>query len=162
MAELIKNGIAVQDPWKILHLAAGDTPESVKLPVGQVLVPVSVWKARRAELIRREYEHGWLLGVWLAADESPAAIREDLDDFSVVAVAFDHEDSDNSLLSAHLLSKTYGYRGELRATGSVGESAHARLRQSGFNAFEIGHHAKHARVIPARAQGESHLVAAAA
>ena len=102
MAELIKDGIAVQDQWKILHLSAGATPEDVKLPVGPVLVPVSVWKARRAELIRREYEHGWLLGVWLAADESPAAISGDLDDFSVVAVAVDGSDSEYLRLSCRI------------------------------------------------------------
>lgn len=160
MAELIKNGIAVQDQWKILRLSAGDTPENVKLPVGPVLVPVSVWKARRAELIRREYEHGWLLGVWLGANETPAAIREDLDDFSVIAVEFENEEGTNSLLSARVLTLTYGYRGELRATGRVNESTHARLRQAGFNAFEISPH--RVRATPPRAAEEKILFAAAA
>lgn len=162
MAELIKDGIALQDQWKILQLSAGDTPENVKLPVGPVLVPVSVWKARRAELIRREYEHGWLLGVWLSADESAANIREDLDDFSVIAVAFDGTDSHNSVLNARLLRKTYGYLGELRATGDVGEGEHGRLRQAGFNAFEIAPQAQHARSTPPRAPKETLVFAAAA
>ena len=68
---IIKNGIVVEDAWRIVTLAAAETPETVKLPIGPLLVPISVWGARRAELIRREYEHGWPLGIWLAAEEGP-------------------------------------------------------------------------------------------
>ena len=71
MFMLIKNGRIVSDAWKTLTLAKSDTPQSVRLPVGPVLVPLSVWQARRAELIYREYEHGWPLGIWLAAEEGP-------------------------------------------------------------------------------------------
>ncbi|MDO9052782.1 MAG: hypothetical protein Q7U37_02455, partial [Gallionella sp.] len=68
MFKLIKNGNIVSDVWKTLTFAEGDTPQNIRIPVGPVLVPLSVWKARRAELIHREYEHGWPLGVWLAAE----------------------------------------------------------------------------------------------
>jgi len=38
MSKLIKNGRIVNDAWKTLTLAEGDTPQSVRLPVGPVLV----------------------------------------------------------------------------------------------------------------------------
>jgi uncharacterized protein (DUF934 family) len=135
MSKLVKNGKVEHDNWKTLHLAADDTPHGVRLPVGPVLVPLSVWKARKAELIRREYEHGWPLGIWLAADESPAAIEQDLDDFTVIAVQFDKYDDGNSYLTARLLRERYGYRSELRAIGDVPGSKLAYLNQIGFDAI---------------------------
>lgn len=100
--------------WKVLRLAAGDTPDGVKLPVGPVLVPLAVWRARRAELIRREYDHGWPLGVWLGAEESPDAIKHDIDDFTVVGVA--PGKSIDRYLSVWQVLENFGYRGELTAT----------------------------------------------
>src|SRR4030067_1706954 len=50
MSKLIKNGRIVSDAWKTLTLAEGDTPQSVRLPVGPVLVPLSVWRGGRAGL----------------------------------------------------------------------------------------------------------------
>ena len=88
MPSLIKNGIVSEDAWKLITLSTGDTPETVLLPVGPLLVPASVWHARRAELINREHEHGWPLGVWLTAEEGPEAIATDVDDFTVIAVEF--------------------------------------------------------------------------
>ena len=99
--------------WKVLRLAAEDTAHNVKLPVGPVLVPVAVWKARRAELIRREYDHGWPLGVWLGTGEDPAAIKHDIDDFTVVGV--EPDDSENYLGVWQLLERL-GYRGSLTTT----------------------------------------------
>ena len=135
MSKQIHTRAAANDDWKTLRLAPVDTPHSVRLPVGPVLVPVAVWKARRAELIRREYEHGWPLGVWLAADEGPAAIENDLDDFTVIAVEFDKFDDGSSHLTARLLRERHGYRGELRASGDVPWNRLAYLRQLGFDAI---------------------------
>ena len=136
MSKLVRNGKVVHDSWKILRLAESDKPHTVDLPVGPVLVPLSVWKARRAELIRREYEHGWLLGVWLAADEDPANLAQDLDDFTVIAVHFDKYSDGNSYPIARLLRERYGYRGELRAIGDVPSGKQAYLHQLGFDAIE--------------------------
>lgn len=137
MFKLIKNGQVVTDEWKTLTLAEGDTPQSVKLPVGPVLVPLSVWKARRAELIHREYEHGWPLGVWLAAEEGPEAIGRDIDDFTVVAVEFDKFTDGKSYSTARLLRERYGYRGELRAIGDVPRDKLTYQHQVGFDAFAV-------------------------
>ena len=135
MSKLIRNGRLVNDDWKTLRLADDDTPHSVKLPVGELLVPLSVWQARRAELIHREYEHGWQLGVWLAADENPALIERDLEDFTVIAVEFDKFSDGNSYLSARLLRERYGYRGELRAIGDVPHAKLPWLQRLGFDAI---------------------------
>lgn len=136
MSKLIRNGQVVADGWKILRLVDGDTAQSVRLPVGPLIVPLSVWKARRRELVNREYEHGWALGIWLSVDENPQAIELDIDDFSVVAIEFDKFSDGNSYLTPRLLRERYGYKGELRAIGDVPQDRLAYLHQIGFDAIE--------------------------
>ena len=133
MFNAIKNENAVSGPWKTLVLGNDDTPASVKLPVGPVLVPLQVWKARRAELIHREYEHGWPLGIWLSAEESAAEIADDIDDFTVVAVRFDRFSDGSSYATARALRELYGYTGELRAIGDVPKERPVYHHQAGFN-----------------------------
>jgi len=137
MFKLIRNGRVVVDEWKTLTLAEGDTPQSVRLPVGPVLVPLSVWQARRTELIHREYEHGWPLGVWLAAEEGPESIGHDIDDFTVIAVEFDKFTDGKSYTTARLLRERYGYKGELRAIGDVPRDRLTYQHQVGFDAFAV-------------------------
>ncbi len=128
MFELIGN----QGEWKIL--VPDESPESAKLPVGPVLVPLSVWKARKADLIRREYEHGWPLGVWLAAGEGAEEIKNDVDDFTVIGLEFDRYSDGLGYASASLLRNYYGFRGELRALGDISDKV-TRLKHFGFDAF---------------------------
>lgn len=135
MSKLIKNGRTVVNEWKTLTLAEDETPQSVKLPAGPVLVPASVWRTRRAELIHSEYEHGWLLGVWLNADEGPEAIVRDLEDFSVIALEFNKFTDGKGFSTARLLREQYGYKGELRAIGDVPRDTF-QLLLFGFDAFE--------------------------
>lgn len=135
--KLIKNRDIIEDTWKVLTLAANDTPENVKLPVGPVMVPLSVWRARKAELIRREWEQHDLLGVWLGSDDDPAEIAGDLDDFSVVAIHFPLAGDGRGYSIAALLRTRFGYRGELRAFGSVGRDHLHYLHRVGFDAFAV-------------------------
>ena len=137
MFMLIKNGNIVSDGWKTLTLAESDTPQNVKLQVGPVLVPLSVWLARRAELIYREYEHGWPLGIWLAAEEGPEAIEHDVDDFTVIGVEFDKFTDGKSYATAQLLRERYGYKGELRAIGDVPRERLSYQHQVGLDAFAV-------------------------
>ena len=131
MLKLIGNGRKLQDEWKTL--AATEDPEGVKLPVGPVIVPLSVWLARRAELIRREYDHGWPLGIWLAVDESAEATAADLDDFTVIAIEFDRYSDGLGYASGRTLRRL-GYKEELRAFGDISDKI-ARLAHFGFDAF---------------------------
>lgn len=137
MFNTIKNGNAGSGTWKTLVLGNDDTPESVRLPVGPVLVPLQVWKARRAELIHREYEHGWPLGIWLSAEESAGKIADDVDDFTVIAVEFDRFSDGKSYATAHALREKYGYTGELRAIGDVPNERPVYHYQAGFQTSAV-------------------------
>ncbi|HMX15634.1 MAG TPA: DUF934 domain-containing protein [Rhodocyclaceae bacterium] len=135
--QLIKQQQIVADSWKTLILAENETAATVRLPVGPLIVPLEVWRARKAELIRREYEHGWALGVWLAPDEGPEAVVADLDDFSVVALHFPKFADGRAYSTARLLRERHGYRGELRAFGDLGQDQLFFLARVGFDAFDL-------------------------
>jgi uncharacterized protein (DUF934 family) len=147
MFMLIKNGRIESDDWKTLTLAEGETPQNVRLPVGPVLVPLSVWLVRRAELIHREYEHGWPLGVWLAAEEGPEALEHDVDDFTVIGIEFDKFTDGKSYETSRLLRERYGYKGELRAIGDVPRDRVSYQLQIGLDAFEMHANQKTSTVL---------------
>ena len=138
MPKLIKERRLQNDPWKVVTLGEHDTPRSVRLPVGPLLVPVAVWRARKEDLIAREYEHGDPLGVWLAPNEGPETIAEDLEDFTVVAMHFPKFADGRGYSTARLLRERYGYRGELRAFGDLGRDQIFYLNRVGFDTFLLG------------------------
>jgi hypothetical protein len=41
---IIKNKTIVDDDWNVLHLGENDTPESVVIPPGKIIVPLKVWR----------------------------------------------------------------------------------------------------------------------
>lgn len=140
MAErkLIKERRIHDDAWKFVNLVDGEAPIDVCLPVGPLLVPVSVWKAKKACLIHREYEHGFPLGIWLAPEDRVEDIAADLDDFSVIAIQFPKLADGRGYSTARLLRERYGYDGELRAFGEIGRDQLFFLNRVGFDAFVIG------------------------
>ena len=134
MPKIIKNDRIVDDAWHVLKLAEGETPASVALPSGaEVLVPLSVWQARREEILAR----GVPAGVWLDAGEGPEAIAADLDHFAVVAVNFPKFADGRGYSTARLLRERYGYEGELRAIGDVLQDQLYFMRRCGFDAYAV-------------------------
>ena len=138
MPKIIKERRVQDDAWKVVTLAAGETPKTVRLPVGPLLVPVAVWHARKMDLIAREYEHGDPLGVWLAPNEGPETIADDLADFTVVAIHFPKFADGRGYSTARLLRERYGYKAELRAFGDVGRDQIFYLNRVGFDTFLVG------------------------
>ena len=137
MARIIKNGAIAADDWKIVRLADGENPASLRLPVGPLLVPVAVWRVRARDLVERQYEHGDPLGIWLSAEEGPELIADELDHFSVVAVEFSKFSDGRGYSTARLLRTRYGYSGELRAIGDVLRDQLFYLHRVGFDAFAV-------------------------
>ncbi|MBK7024875.1 MAG: DUF934 domain-containing protein [Sulfuritalea sp.] len=136
--QIIKERRLQDDAWKVVTLVDGEAPFDVCLPVGPLLVPVAVWKAKKACLIHREYEHGTPLGIWLAPGDDLAEIAADLDDFTVIAVHFPKLADGRGYSTARLLRERHGYDGELRAFGDIGRDQIFFLNRVGFDAFVIG------------------------
>lgn len=137
MARIIKNGTVIDDPWQIIRLAEGESPQSVNLPAGPLLVPLAVWQEWRNELLDRREQHGWPLGIWLAPNEGPEAIAADLELFAVIGVDFPKFVDGRGYSTARLLRSRYGYAGELRSIGDVQRDQLFYQRRVGFDAFAI-------------------------
>lgn len=132
MALIIKNGRAAADPWLRLDPAADGGLPSVP-EAGDVIVPLALWRARRAQLLVRAGR----LGVWLDSHEDPAAIAGDLGLLGVVAVNFPKLTDGRGYTTGRLLRERYGYKGELRAIGDVLRDTLFQLAACGFDAFAL-------------------------
>jgi uncharacterized protein (DUF934 family) len=128
--EIIKGREVVADDWSVLRLAEGDAPESVIVPEGKVIVPLSVWLAQKDGLSARAE-----LGVWIAADERFEALKGDADRFAVIAVDFPKFSDGRGYSIAYNVRKRLGYTGELRAIGDVLRDQLFSMSRVGFNAY---------------------------
>ena len=130
MPKLIRNAQIIDDGWQTLHLADDETPETVVVPAGQVIVPLSVWQAQPALRERAD------IAVWLADDDEPADIAADLAMLPIVAVNFPKFANGRGYSTAVLLRTRYNYGGELRAIGDVLRDQFDYLTRCGFDALE--------------------------
>lgn len=133
MSRLIKDRRIVDNTWQTLRLAEGESPESVVLPPSPVLVPLTVWIARRDELLARQQA----LGVWLESHEGPEALSADLEKLAVVGVNFPKFTDGRGYSTARLLRQRYAYQGEIRAIGDVLQDQLFLMKRCGFDAFAL-------------------------
>lgn len=133
MAQLIKHGAAAADSWTTLALAEGETPETVALPAGDVIFPLAVWQARKAEIISCHKR----IGLLLQPDERVEDIATDLDYFVVIAVNFPKFVDGRGYSTASLLRQRYKYQGELRAVGDVLHDQLFFMQRVGFDSYAL-------------------------
>ena len=129
--KIIKNKAIVEDDWIVLRLGEQQSPESVLIPGGKIIVPLQVWLQQREVLLKRSE-----LGVWLASDERPELLKDDVDKFSVIAVDFPKFSDGRSYSISYNLRVRLGYTGELRAIGDVLRDQLFYMQRVGFDAFE--------------------------
>ena len=130
MREIIKDKTVVQDDWQLLRLQEGEAPESVAVPAGRVLVPLTVWEAQRTALRARGD-----IGVWIASHERPEVLKEDVQILPVIAVDFPKFADGRGYSIAYNLRARLGFTGELRAIGDVLRDQMFYMQRVGFNAF---------------------------
>ena len=130
--KMIRDGQIVDNAWTILRLAEDQLPETVSIPEGPVLVPLTVWQAQHAVLGSRA-----LTGVWLASAERAEALSEDIAKLSVIAVDFPKFTDGRGYSIAYNLRSRLDYQGELRAIGDVLRDQLFYMQRVGFNAFDI-------------------------
>jgi uncharacterized protein (DUF934 family) len=128
--QIIKHGAVVDDDWSVLRLDDGQFADTVAVPEGKVIVPLTVWLSQRETLAARAD-----LGVWIASDERPELLKGDLDKFAVVAVDFPKFSDGRGYSIAFNLRKRLGYKGELRAIGDVLRDQLFQMKRTGFDAF---------------------------
>ena len=121
---------------------ASATPEQIaatQIPAsGKVLVPLSVWLARKQELAGRHAKGE--LGVWLDTHElieSLVASETDLNNFPLIGVHVERCADGRIFSIATLLRTRHGYNNELRAFGDVLRDQLFFLKRCGFDSFLI-------------------------
>ncbi|MGS0742929.1 DUF934 domain-containing protein [Glaciimonas sp. GG7] len=129
---IIKNRSIVTDDWTVLRLAEGDSADSIAIPAGKVIVPLTVWQAQRATLEGRAE-----LGVWLSSDARPEAISDDFAHFALVAIDFPIFTDGRGYSIAFNLRSRHGYQGELRAIGDVLRDQLFYMSRVGFDAYAV-------------------------
>jgi uncharacterized protein (DUF934 family) len=129
---IIKNKTVVEDEWVVLRLSESETPESVNVPAGKIIVPLKVWQAHREVLLARKD-----IGVWFASDERVEELQSDVAQLPVIAVDFPKFGDGRGYSIAYRLRARLGYRGELRAIGDVLRDQLFYMQRSGFDAFAI-------------------------
>ncbi len=132
MRNIIKNKTVVADDWNVLRLSEADTPETVTVPEGKVIVPLTVWQAQRAALQGRAE-----LGVWIGSSERPEELKDDLGRFALIAVDFPKFADGRGYSIAYNLRARLGYTGELRAIGDVLRDQLFYMQRVGFDAFAV-------------------------
>jgi uncharacterized protein (DUF934 family) len=132
MPKIIKHSSIIDDNWTLVRLADGETADTVQFPAGEIIVPLKVWQARKAELMARPQR-----GVWLAPDELAQDIATDLANLQVVAIDFPQFADGRGYSTAALLRGRFGWRGELRAIGEVLKDQLFYLSRVGFDAYAV-------------------------
>ncbi|QOJ20623.1 MAG: DUF934 domain-containing protein [Gammaproteobacteria bacterium] len=127
---IIKNKAIVADDWTMLRLQENEAAESVHVATGKVIVPLKVWQAQHDVLQQRKE-----IGVWLASDERPEELKEDIKKFAVIAVDFPKFSDGRGYSIAFNLRARLGYTGELRAIGDVLRDQLFYMQRVGFDAF---------------------------
>jgi uncharacterized protein (DUF934 family) len=128
--QIIKGRAVVEDDWRVLKLDEGQTPETVDVLEGKIIVPLGVWLARREQLSSRAQ-----IGIWFASDELADAVKDDLAKFAVIAVDFPKFTDGRGYSIAYNLRKRLGYTGELRAIGDVLRDQLFQMHRCGFDAY---------------------------
>lgn len=133
MLNIIKDKAVVgTDDWNLLRLAEGESAETVAVPAGKVIVPLTVWQAQAATLKARSD-----VGVWLASDERPEALKDDTATLQMIAVDFPKFGDGRGYSIAYNLRMRYDYTGELRAVGDVLRDQLFYMQRVGFNSFAV-------------------------
>ena len=133
MPKVIKQGILLKhDHWTLLREATG--PGVLQAAPGRsFIVPLEFRMQYRALLDDYPGEHG----VWLDSHETPAAIADELDRISVIALNFPVFTDGRSYSNARELREHYRYTGEIRAIGEVLRDQLFYMSRCGFDSFAL-------------------------
>ncbi len=125
-SQIIKNGSVVTDDWQVLR---GDIET---LPNGPCIVPLAYWQANREALLARGK-----VAVWLASEQSPKLLVDDIQQLPLVAIDFPAFADGRGFSYGRELREHHKYEGEVRAIGHFMRDQLAYLSRCGFNSFAL-------------------------
>jgi len=124
---LVRAGHVIDDPFvRVLDEAPIPDGVPVVLPAARFLAEAAALAGRAAPI-----------GVLWPNNRKAAELMPYLDRLALVALEFPKFKDGRAYSQARQLRETYGYRGELRATGDVLRDQFMFLVRAGFDAFEV-------------------------
>jgi uncharacterized protein (DUF934 family) len=132
--QIIKGHAIVADDWNLLRADEGADAAALDVPAGRAILPLATWLAQREALAGRAAAGE--IGVWIAPDEDPAALRDDLPRLALVAVDFPKFTDGRGYSHAWNLRSRLGWNGELRAIGDVLRDQLFSMQRVGFDAYD--------------------------
>lgn len=117
----------VPDDWR--HLGQGDDPP----PDGKVILTLAQWRGASVHTRTGNIP----LGLLIEPGQDIRTIAPHLGRFALVAVAFPKFTDGRGYSLAHQLRGSFGFAGELRATGEILFDQLQFLARCGFDSFEI-------------------------
>ena len=124
---LVKSGHVIDDRYVRVP---DDAPIPDDVPT---IVPAARFLAAAADIARRAAPTGVL---W-PNNRKVAELAPHLDALALVALVFPSFRDGRAYSQARLLRESYGFRGELRATGDILRDQFMFLLRAGFDAFEV-------------------------
>ncbi|WP_415895702.1 DUF934 domain-containing protein [Neptuniibacter sp. PT34_22] len=122
---LLSNREVVADNWTLIDEESLDQ-------TGDIIVPLSLYLENQDALTSREGQ----VAVKVNGDDDIDFLVENLDKFPLVAIDFPAFRDGRGFSIARLLVRAE-YKGEIRATGDIGQDRFAYLERCGFTAIEI-------------------------
>ena len=123
---VIKDKQLVEDSWQLVR-------ESEQLPEGDIIVSFPYWSENKTSL----EGHKGKIAVYLNGDDEVENLKEDLDQFELIALDFPAFKDGRCYSHARLLRERYGYSGELRAIGEVLRDQLFFMNRCGITSFEL-------------------------
>ncbi|WP_415892306.1 DUF934 domain-containing protein [Neptuniibacter sp. PT8_73] len=122
---LLSNREVVADNWTLIDEESLDQ-------TGDIIVPLALYLENQDALTSREGQ----VAVKVNGDDDIDFLVENLDKFPLVAIDFPAFRDGRGFSIARLLVRAE-YKGEIRATGDIGQDRFAYLERCGFTAIEI-------------------------
>lgn len=126
MPRIIKDDQVVEDSWQVWR-------DLESLPGhDKVIVPLKLWQEHRDALTALGE-----VAVFLASDESPKLLEDDVNQFPLLAVDFSKFADGRGFSYGRELREQRGFTGELRAIGGFMRDQLFFLKRCGFNSYAL-------------------------
>lgn len=129
MPKIIKNETVTDDNWVLVSDA--EITEATQLPEGDLILPLTVFKALSTELKSRK------IAVWLNSDEAPQELAGAEQSLALIAINFPAFADGRGYSYAHTLREQLGFTGDLRAIGDILKDQLSYLKRVGFTSFAM-------------------------
>lgn len=127
---LLINRKVVEDNWTLINDDAFS--EEGAVPAGDIIVPLALFTEHRESLAARNNQ----VAIQVNGDDDLTQVLENLEQFPLIAIDFPAFRDGRGFSIARLLVRAE-YKGEIRATGDIGQDRLAYMERCGFTAIQI-------------------------